>query len=137
MKSPPSHRRRPFGVYAIIGLLLIRVALIAFDLWRIGQGQPALSLLDLNNDRLLGVIAGATIVALLAICWGLFRLKRWAWITMMILIGFNLLVAITGYLNGGKQFVPMLLDVISVFYLNLRSVQAAFQGEPVPPQVPA
>ena len=55
----------------------------------------------------------------------------------MILIGFNLLYGIVYYLNGGQPFVSLLLDVISVFYLNQSTVQAAFEHRPAPPEAPA
>ena len=77
------------------------------------------------------------IAAILAVSIGLFLLKRWAWIGVMILIGFNLLYGIVYYLNGGQPFVSLLLDVISVFYLNQSTVQAAFEHRPAPPEAPA
>lgn len=131
-----SRRRRPFGVYAVISLMLLRAIIVAVDLWRVGQGLPPVSYPDLNDDPLTFTLLSAVIVGILIICLGLFLLQRWAWIATMILIGLNLLVAIVDYLNGGDRFFPMLLDVISVFYLNLQGVQAAFQGKTVPPEAP-
>jgi hypothetical protein len=40
-------------------------------------------------------------------------------------------------LNGGQPFASMLLDVVSVFYLNLRNVQLAFENRPAPPEAVA
>ena len=41
--------KRPFGVYAIIALLLLRVLSISLDLERIRQGLTPLTLPDLDN----------------------------------------------------------------------------------------
>ena len=89
---------------------------------------------DLDNSLPLVVVIAITIAAILAVSIGLFLLKRWAWIAVMILIGFNLLYGIVYYLNGGQPFVSLLLDVISVFYLNQSTVQAAFERRPAPPE---
>ena len=137
MNTTPTQPKRPFGVYAIIALLLLRVLSISLDLERIRQGLTPLTLPDLDNSSSLVVVIAITIAAILAVCIGLFLLKRWAWIAVMILIGINLLYGIVYYLNGGQPFVSLLLDVISVFYLNQSTVQAAFERRPAPPEVTA
>jgi lysylphosphatidylglycerol synthetase-like protein (DUF2156 family) len=137
MISESPRRRRPFGVYVIIALVLLRVTVIALDLVAVQLGRPLMVLPEAEDPLVLATAGGATIALLLSISLGLFMLKRWAWIATMILIGFNLVVAIFQYLNGDGAFFAMFMDVISVFYLNQRNVQAAFEGRLVPPEVTA
>ncbi len=137
MTAPSSRGRRPFGVYAIIALSLLRVSMVALDMAAVWQGRPALFLPQPDNPLALYVVGGLAIVAILVISLGMFQLKRWAWIATMILIGVNLVISIFNYLNGHLNAGAMLLDVISVFYLNQRSVQAAFEGRQIPREVTA
>ena len=137
MNTRPNQPKRPFGVYAVIALLLLRVLSIFLDLERVRLGLTPLTLPEMDKSSSIVVVIAITIAAILAVCIGLFLLKRWAWIGVMILIGINLLYGIVYYLNGGQPFVSLLLDVISVFYLNLSTVQAAFEHRPAPPEVPA
>lgn len=137
MTAPSSRGRRPFGVYVIVALSLLRVSMVALDIAAVWKGRPALFLPQPDNPLALYVVGGLAIVAILAISVGMFQLKRWAWIATMILIGFNLVVSIFNYLNGHLNATAMLLDVISVFYLNQRSVQTAFEGRQMPAKVAA
>lgn len=135
MPATPTKIKRPFGVYAIIALLAFRALAVYLDLVRVREHLSPIMIPDLHNDAYNLALVGVILVVAAAICTGLFLLKRWAWIAAMILIGAFLLAAIVYYLSGGKPYVPMLLDVISVFYLNQRSVQAAFEGRAVPREV--
>ena len=130
MPPTPAGTKRPFGVYAIIVLLLVRLVTVTLELEIIRPEQTLLRLPSLSSDVVNAVIIGVTVAGIVAICIGLFLLKRWAWIATMILIGSNLLLAITGYLSGGQPYTAMLLDVFSVFYLNQQGVQAAFERRP-------
>lgn len=137
METAPALRKRPFGVYAIIVLLLLRIVGIVVDAVRIHWGLPPMVLTIVDNQTTIDILIGAFSLLIVTICTGLFLLKRWAWIAVMILIGFNLLTSIVLYLDGGEPFLSMLLDVLCVFYLNQRSVQAAFEGREVRPEVMA
>lgn len=128
MSAEPPPRKRPFGVYAIIVLLLLHVLSNSIDLLRIHLGLPPLILPNLEDELIVTVLNVVVVAAIMAVCLGLFFMKRWAWIAAMILIGGSLGYSIIHYLNGGQPYVALLLDVVSVFYLNQRSVQAAFEG---------
>ncbi|MEZ4768125.1 MAG: hypothetical protein R2844_06820 [Caldilineales bacterium] len=91
------------------------------------ENLPSTVVKNLDNQVAIYVALTVIIAGNIAIFVGLFLLKRWAWIAVMILIGSNLLFGILVYWNGGQPFAAMLIDVISVFYLNLRNVQAAFE----------
>jgi hypothetical protein len=137
MENQPTRHRRPFGVYAVIVLLLLNLLSNSFDVLRVRLGFAPLVLPNFDNLAVITVLNGVIIAIVVIVCIGLFLLKRWAWITAMILIGFSLVYTIVHYLNGGQPFASMLLDVVSVFYLNLRNVQLAFENRPAPPEAVA
>lgn len=130
MTTTPVRTRRPFGVYAIITLLALRAFVVYLDLVRVRMDLIPVVLPPLHNETTLTVLVGAILLVVAVIIIGLFLLQRWAWVAAMILIGANLLSAIIDYLNGGDPFMVMLLDVVSVFYLNQQGVQAAFERRP-------
>jgi hypothetical protein len=57
---------------------------------------------------------------------GLWRLRRWAWVATMLVLGFDLTTAIVNYFQGHANYLNMLLSVVCVFYLNDRDVQGLF-----------
>ncbi len=127
-------RKRPFGVYAIIVLLLLHVLSNSIDLLRVRLGLPPLILPNLEDELTITMLNVVVVAAIVAVSFGLFFLRRWAWIAAMILIGGSLGYSIIHYLGGGQPYVAMLLDVASVFYLNQRSVQAVFEGRTARPE---
>lgn len=133
----PTRTKRPFGVYAIIVLLVLRLLTVTLELQILRPELTLLRLPSVSGDIINASITGVTVVVVAAVCVGLFLLKRWAWIATMILIGSNLLFAIVSYLNGGQPYAAMLLDVFSVFYLNQQGVQTAFEGQPASQEVVA
>lgn len=137
MPDEHSKRKRPFGVYAIIILLILHILSNSADVLRVRLGLPPLVLPNLDNQLIITALNATSVAIIVAVCIGLFFLKRWAWIAAMILIGCSLGYGIIRYLGGGQPFVAMVLDVISVFYLNQRNVQAAFEGREVGPRATA
>lgn len=128
-------RRRPFGLYAIIALILINAVLIALDFSRsyvslgleFGLERPPLPWLDdVDVDRLLRLSIAA---AWLIVAIGLWRLRRWAWTALMIMVGIALGEGLFLYVRGEPRFDIMLFNVLTVFYINQRSVQLLFQNE--------
>ena len=127
MNPTPKKTRRPFGVYAIMVLQLLRALSVLVIVLPFVQNLQATIVRSLDNQTAFFAAISVIIAGNTAIFIGLFLLKRWAWIAIMILIGTNLMFSILLYWNGGQPFAGMLIDVISVFYLNLRNVQAAFE----------
>jgi hypothetical protein len=124
-------RKRPFGLYIIIGLQFI----IAISL---ASGFLILDLLDPPfQDQVWppGVFNtfGWLIVGifLLAIV-GLLRLKRWGWTLTMILTGTGLALNIWLYFQGAANYLDMASHIVIVFYLNQRDVQAPFLSRKSP-----
>jgi hypothetical protein len=133
--TPQSARKRPFGLYAIIALLLANAVLIALDVSRsyvslgieFGLPRPALrGLDDADIDRLIRYIAagGFFVVAV-----GIWTLRPWAWAALMILIGVALGEGILRYARSEPRYLIMLFNVLIVFYLNQRSVQRLFRHD--------
>ncbi len=130
MPHTPAGTKRPFGVNAIIVLLVLRLLTVTLEFELLRSELVPMHLPGLSNEIVNAGIISVIAAGIAAICIGLFLLKRWAWIATMILIGSNLLFAIASYFNGGQPFAAMLLDVLSVFYLNQQGVQAAFERRP-------
>ncbi len=134
MNPPTTRPKRPFGVYAIIVLQLLRALSVSFVVLPFVQDLPSTIAKNLENQNAFIVAISLIIAGNLVVCIGLFLLKRWAWIAVMILIGSNLLFSLWLYWNGTAPFIDMLIDVVSVFYLNLRNVQAAFEPRSATPE---
>ena len=127
--------RRPFGLYAIITLILVNAVLIALDVSRsyvslgleFGLERPTLpGLDDVEVDRLLRlVVAGAWFIVAV----GLWALRRWAWTALMIMVGIALGEGLLLYMRGEPRYVIMLFNVLTVFYINQRSVQLLFLND--------
>ena len=126
-------RKRPFGLYVIIGLLWLAALSLAL-------GLVILEVVDRTLQVPVGdyplftslawVLAGTLILASV----GLWRLKRWGWTLTMILVGGSLAFDIWQHFQGEAYYVNMAINVVIVFYLNQRDVQLPFlrrglQGE--------
>ena len=130
MDTAPTVRKRPFGIYAIIVLLLLNISIlflpgVATFVERIGVVLPyaGTALFEAQN-----VITGFAVgtVNLIAVV-GLLMLKRWAWVATMVLAGISMAAGLVLYFEDRPLYVTMLLNVILVFYLNQRDVQAIFE----------
>ena len=117
-------RKRPFGVNVIMVLQFVVAILVLIPLiWAIYDPSMA----ELQGDDFVRasfdyVFSGAMILA----SWGLLRLKRWGWILTMILTGSSLASNIWQYFQGIPDFFDMAINVVIVFYLYQRDVQASF-----------
>jgi hypothetical protein len=118
-------KRRPFGLYLIIILQLLLAILLSMVL--LGEKTIVTYLKVLIQNPLFyswfgWVLIGALVLSIL----GLLMLKRWGWILTMILTGIGLSYSIWSYFQGNPHYIPMVLYLVIVFYLNQRDVQAAF-----------
>ena len=137
--------KRPFGIYAIIFLFLLFAAVAGFDIVRLRIGLPttllvriaelipegssltALPRLFFRNANVLVFINSVVIFVTIVTAVGLWFRQRGAWVSAMVLIGVGLVYNIWNYLEGTPLFANMLINVLAVFYLNERSVQAYFE----------
>lgn len=131
-----ARRRRPFGVVALIALnvavALLALLALAAAVAAVATGNVA-SLAD--DYRLAGPLGpllliaelAATLILNLAAVIGLWQLRRWAWTLTILLVGLSMFGNLRGYYFGDPDYLDMALDVMIVFYLNLRETRAAFE----------
>ena len=128
MNENKSTRERPFGLYIIIILqVLIALSLAAgLILLQVTGVDLPLLLRDQFLFKIYGwIIVGVFLLASL----GLLRLKRWGWVLSMLLIGTNLVYNIWLYFQGDAHYLDMVANIVIVFYLNQRDVQAPFMSQ--------
>lgn len=129
-------RKLPFGVKVIIALQVATIigwllGLTAF--WYSPDFQ-----FELQADLGPGVggllsVFGVIIVGLqVLLVYGLFRLQRWAWYMMILLAGLSLAANLWRYFVDAPSYLMMVINVLTVLYLNQREVQQPFQ-HPTPP----
>jgi hypothetical protein len=127
-------RARPFGVTVIV-VLLLAAALVAFPsslLGLFGSVRSEGGIAPLPDPTTVELIGGLTLLlalgaAALTAAIGLLRLRRWAWVLTMLMVGAQMAANLWEYVVAGERpYVEMLLDVVLVFYLNQREVQRAF-----------
>lgn len=125
-KSLTKKSKRPFGVYAIIVLLILILVTNALDLARVYNGLPSENFP--NRDPFvvlsLNIAIGA---ACLVLALGLWRMQEKAWYAAMIVSGAYLFFTIWRYFDGGAPFMTMALLVFIIFYLNQREIRRAFE----------
>ena len=118
-------KRRPFGLYFIIGLQLILAGLLTLAL--LGEKTIASYLKVMIQNPIFYTWFGWVLIGffLLAVI-GLLLLKRWGWILTMIMTGSGLAFSIWSYFDGSPRYIPLLIDLVIVFYLNQSDVQSPF-----------
>ena len=62
--------------------------------------------------------------------------RRWAWLLAMILIGLGMVIDLASYVRGSVLHIPMIINVVMVFYLNQRDVRRVFEDLPSTPSQP-
>ena len=131
--TPDARRRRPFGVYAIVFLILLTIPGLFLEQARIGGLGPMSLILPDGVDPRYRLVVSSAAAGLLAVpIAGFFFLKRWAWVLGMILVGVWLSFNIWLHFHGRPQYLEMLVGVVLVFYLNQRDVQQAFRRRKPP-----
>jgi uncharacterized membrane protein (DUF2068 family) len=126
-KTSPKKRQRPFGINAILVLLVLLVLNNAVDVVRAIMGLPPHTLPEVDALIIQGLNAAiAVFYVVLAV--GLWQMHDWAWYAAMIACGLSMFFTIWRHFNGGQPYVTMLLVVVIVFYLNQREVKATFKS---------
>lgn len=122
-----THQIRPFGikmltiVKVITGVVYIGYALLyTLDVQSFNQ----LDIFGHNNryDFIVFLINTPSIL----FAYALWRLKRWAWIMVMLQSGIHMAVDFSYYMRGETPFAQMFINIVIVFYLNQRDVQNIF-----------
>lgn len=140
--------KRPLGVTIIAGLILLYgllgtalglFVLVLSVLHDTGKLPPEVAFVVGNGSvfDVLMVAAQFTLgVFALVSGIGLLRLRPWAWLMGMLLLGCELAMQLINYFQGRPVYLLMLLTALMVFYLNRRSIREVFSLEPEAPAVP-
>jgi hypothetical protein len=123
----PTKRRRPFGLYAVIVLLVAQNLVIVVQPDNVRIGLARLLPEDVDDSTALRMLSAGLAVVFLIVIAGLWRLKRWAWVATMIFVGAGLAIGIIQYFRDLPLYWTMITNVFIVFYLNQRDVQDAFE----------
>jgi uncharacterized membrane protein (DUF2068 family) len=129
----PVRSGRPFGLVALIGLLLLKAVLLGLGLVRddlpdAGPLRRIIALPGALSDALRDTpIVGAVVLVLVALlvvaALGLWGRRRWGWVIAMVVTGLFLATDIWAFSDGRANHLWMLLNVITVLYLNQREVR--------------
>jgi hypothetical protein len=120
--SPTAVRRkRPFGVTVITVIQVLSVIGAAFFV------VDELGTREILRDWRLTIVGGIVVVVGLVIALGLWKLRSWAWVGVMLWTGAELAICLAQYLHGIPDYWSMVAGIVVVFYLNQGEVQAAFQ----------
>jgi hypothetical protein len=119
---------RPLGLYVLLILQLVVAVLLALYLMGLEEVLPFLRMMVRNPLFSLLAPGWLMVGMLLLAVLGMLLQKRWGWVLSMIVTGLGLAFAIWSYFQGTANYLPMLIDVVIVFYLNQRDVQKYFEN---------
>ena len=137
----PARRRLPFTLYMLAGLMLFKAVIIVAVV--AGATLETLRpILGLTTGPELAAIfardpaAGPVVLRVRrARCScpviGMLSRRRTGWLLAMVITGLFVAIDIYGYLNSSANHLWMLLNIVTVFYLNQRDVREAV-GAAVP-----
>ncbi len=137
----PARRRLPFTLYVLAGLMLFKAVILVAVVG--GATLDTLRpLLGLTTGPELAkmfrelpaagplVLAFAGLLILSVI--GMFSRRRTGWLLAMVITGLFVAIDIYGYLNSSANHLWMVLNIVTVFYLNQRDVREAVgAAEPI------
>jgi hypothetical protein len=122
MVDDETRNGRPFGVTVMAIIMIVNAVIAAIRAYlgdvEFGEFLDAGFYFDLAGPFIGGVG--------LIVSYGLWRLRRWAWVATMLWAGANMGQALYGYFWAEPQFTAMVLSVVIVLYMNQRDVQLAF-----------
>jgi hypothetical protein len=131
--DPRTRPRRPFGVAVLAALAIFNVvwSFAGIAGFAPAQAGNAVALVGVA-PYLLPVLVGFSAAALLAAA-GLWLLRPWGWVLMMLVVGTSLGFQLVMYWVGEFNPVRLLIWTVAAFYLNQREVRAIFQRRPTSP----
>lgn len=115
-------------VLSLAGLILKVLhenGLLPPDLVVVGGRLSVIDLLEITAEVALGIFALVSGI-------GMLRLRSWAWLMAMLLLGCELAIELTNYFQGRPAYLVLFITALLVFYLNQRLVREAFSIEPKP-----
>jgi hypothetical protein len=126
--------QRPTAITILTGLLLAKAVVSAALAvgWAIGEapfistlGLPSL-LADAGDSATVTALLFALAAVLVVAAIGLFGGRRLGWLLAMVTTGVFIAADIVTFGSGAAHHVWMLLNIVTVFYLNQRDVREAF-----------
>lgn len=128
-----SQPKRPFGLVIILLLQVFLIVFLSAD--SINRQTGFLQFLFLGSGiPFLGIqIEIVSTIYVVLTTYGIWRLKNWGWMLLMIQLGASMAFNLWSYFNtevfavAPVQIAIMLRDVILVFYLNHREVRGLFE----------
>ncbi len=138
-KNVQKKRRLPFGVWVLVVLQIVNALLLLLYIWASSSAfesdvddlETGLNTIESAANNL--VIDVIYAVVGLVIAFGLFRLRYWAWIALMLWTGSHMAGSLMSYSDGQAPYVAMLRDVVIVFYFNQQEVRQIFMGQRAEP----
>jgi hypothetical protein len=140
--------KRPLGVkviavllllYGLVGTVLGLFVLVVSALHYAGKAPPELVIVITGWSFFdVFMVAAQTALGVFAVVSGIgmLRLRPWAWLMAMLLLGCELAIQLINYFQGRPAYLLMLLTALLVFYLNRHSIREVFGIEPQAPAVP-
>jgi len=120
--------RLGFGILALAVLRVLDAVTVLLGLAGAGGfAVPAMALVPPGWPLTLvqALYLGLALLSLLAAA-GLLRVRPWAWILTMLLIGLGLAASLVGQVSGDGSDLRLALQVVSVLFLNQRAVRERF-----------
>jgi hypothetical protein len=117
-----------------VALLWLQLAALGVD--SLESAARALSSAWVQGDRwvdvllLVGLLA--LVVASIFTTIGLARIRPWAWLWAMTILGGRLLIGLIAYFRGGPHTLSLLIPLIAVLLLDQAPVRLAFGVEKIP-----
>ncbi len=138
METTAKTKDRPFGIKAIIFLHLLAGILPLVDFFIFADPNIATVIRTYfvfgadfiaSDERIIGGILITFAIFQIVLVIGLWQMRHWAWLLVMITTGITMATQIWRYFNDLPDYLGMAVNVIVVFYLNQRDVQQAFKQE--------
>ncbi len=137
METTATKKERPFGIKAIIFLHLMSAVLPLLTFFVLDDQSvtriintylivsPGFIAADRQMVEIGLLLAFALFQVVLVV--GLWQMRSWAWLLVMIVTGLTMALQIWRYFQGFPDYPGMAINVLVVFYLNQRDVQRVFQ----------
>jgi uncharacterized membrane protein (DUF2068 family) len=125
---PTEKPKRPFGVTVIVILTVLSIIFNISTLLAI-PNLPVIERLEIFTNFTQSDVINILLIPLqLILAFGLWYLKRWAWVLYMLQLGISMINGLQAHFRGlaDVDYLVMAINVLVVFYLNQRDVQRAF-----------
>jgi hypothetical protein len=130
--APAPSRRKPVTLYILVGLMIVKSLLIilvlggayTFSDGPVGEAlqMPGVAAAIRETPGAVGVLILVAAV-LLSSALMLLAGRRTGWLLAMVITGVSVAIDIVAFIAGAGSHVWMILNVVTVFYLNQRDIR--------------